>query len=155
MRNLGGIIIIDFIDMERESNRDKVWRALQEALKGDRAKCNVLKISDLGLVEMTRKRVRESLGQQLTETCPYCEGKGHIKSPLTVAYEVLREIRRQAGGLPGERIRVCVHPEVADLLANAEQDHIAVLERRSGKSIVVEAEPNFHVEQFEIHVKVS
>jgi ribonuclease G len=153
LRNLGGIIIIDFIDMERESNRDKVWRALQEALKSDRAKCNVLKISDLGLVEMTRKRVRESLGQQFTETCPYCEGKGYIKAPLTVCYEVLREIRRQAPSLPGDGITVCVHPEVADLLAASEQDHVALLERRCGKAIEVKAEPGFHVEQFEIHVK--
>jgi ribonuclease G len=154
LRNIGGIIIVDFIDMERESNRDKVWRALQDALRADRAKSNVLKISDLGLVEMTRKRVRESLGKQLTETCPYCEGKGHVKSALTVCYEVLREIRRQASSLPGERIVVAVHPEVADLLAS-EQEHVALLERRAAKSIVVRAEPNFHVEQFEIHVKVN
>lgn len=155
LRNIGGIIIIDFIDMEKESNREKVWRALVEALKGDRAKCNVLKISDLGLVEMTRKRVRESLEQQLTETCPYCEGKGHIKSPYTICHEVLREIRRQAGNLPGEKVMVCVHPEVADLLASTENDHIALLEKRYSKDIVVKTRPNFHVEQFEIHVNVG
>ncbi len=154
LRNIGGIIIIDFIDMEREANREKVWRALQDALRSDRAKCNVLKISDLGLVEMTRKRTRESLGQQLTETCPYCEGKGHVKSTLTVTYEVLREIRRQGASLPGDRIVVGVHPEVADLLA-AEQEHVALLERRVGKSVVVKAQASFHVEQFEIHVKVE
>jgi ribonuclease G len=155
LRNIGGIIIIDFIDMEREANRDKVWRALQEALKHDRAKCNVLKISELGLVEMTRKRVRESLGRQLTEACPYCEAKGYLKSTITVCYEVLREIRRQAGGLPGDRILVGVHPEVADLLAASEQEHVALLEKRFGKAIIVQAQPNFHIEQFEIHVKVD
>jgi ribonuclease G len=156
LRNIGGIIIIDFIDMERESNREKVWRALQEALKSDRAKCNVLEISELGLVEMTRKRVRESLGQQLTEPCPYCEGKGHVKSPITVCYEVLREIRRYLGiTLPGHSIVVGVHPEVADLMAASEEDHVVLLEKRLHKSIVVKAEPNFHVEQFEIHVKVD
>ncbi len=155
LRNIGGIIIIDFIDMERESNREKVWHTLHDALKTDRAKCNVLKISDLGLVEMTRKRVRESLGQQLTEPCPFCEGKGFIKSTLTVCYEVLREMRRQAPGLPGDVVVVCVNPEVADLLAASEQDHVTLLEKRFGKTIVVKAEPNFHIEQFEIHVKVE
>jgi ribonuclease G len=152
LRNIGGIIVIDFIDMERESNRLKVWRSLQDALKGDRAKSNVLKISDLGLVEMTRKRVRESLVHQLTESCPYCEGKGYIKSTLTVCYEVLGEIRRQAETLPGDRVEVCVHPAVADLLAAAEHDQVAELERRFTKSIVVTARPDFHCEQFEIHV---
>jgi ribonuclease G len=153
LRNIGGIIIIDFIDMEKESNREKVWHSLMEALKSDRAKSNVLKISELGLVEMTRKRVRESLSQQLTDTCPYCEGRGHVKSTLTVCYEVLREIRRQAAGLPGKGLLVCVHPEVADLLAVSEQDHVAALERRFAKTIEVQARAQFHVEQFEIHVK--
>jgi ribonuclease G len=152
LRNIGGIIIIDFIDMEQESNRDKVWRALQEALKSDRAKSNVLRISELGLVEMTRKRVRESLEQQLTQHCPYCEGKGHIKSLITICHDVLREVRRQGGRLPGGRIIVCVHPEVADLLASAEAEYVLALEHRFGKSIVVKAQTGFHVEQFEIHV---
>jgi len=152
LRNIGGIIIIDFIDMEEEANRDKVWRALHEALKSDRAKSNVLKISELGLVEMTRKRVRESLEQQLTQACPYCEGKGHIKSLVTICHDVLREIRRQAGRLPGGRIIVCVHPEAADLLASSEAEYIVELEHRFGKDIVVKARPGFHVEQFEIDV---
>jgi len=152
LRNIGGIIVIDFIDMERESNRDKVWRTLQEALQADRAKSNVLKISDLGLVEMTRKRVRESLVKQLTEPCPYCEGRGYVKSNVTVCYDVLGEIRRQAENLPGETIEVCVHPVVADLLAATEHEHVSVLEQRFGKSIVVTARPDFHCEQFEIHV---
>lgn len=153
LRNIGGIIVIDFIDMEKEANREKVWRALQEALKTDRAKCNVLKISDLGLVEMTRKRVRESLEHQLTDMCPYCEGKGHVKSTITICYEVLREVRRQAPHLPGESLVLCVHPEVADTLAASEQDYVTQLEKRFSKSIVVKANPNFHIEQFEIHVK--
>ena len=155
LRNIGGIIIIDFIDMEQEANRDKVWRALQEALKSDRAKSNVLRISELGLVEMTRKRVRESLEQQLTQHCPYCEGKGNIKSIATISHDVLREIRRQGPRLPGERIIVCVHPEVADLLASAEAEYVLDLEHRFGKAIVVKARTEFHVEQFEIHVDID
>ena len=152
LRNIGGIIVIDFIDMEREANRDKVWRSLQDALKVDRAKSNVLKISDLGLVEMTRKRVRESIVAQLSAPCSYCEGKGFVKSTLTVCYDVLREIRRQAEGLPGARIEILVHPNVADLLAASEHEHLALLERRYDKDIVVTPRRDFHCEQFEIHV---
>jgi ribonuclease G len=155
LRNIGGIIVIDFIDMERESNRQKVWRALQDALAADRAKSNVLEISALGLVEMTRKRVRDSLGKQLMEGCPYCEGKGSVKSRLSVCYEVLREIRRQVTILPGATIIVCVHPEVADLLADAEHEHLVSLERRFSRQVLVEARSNFHLEQFEIHVSLS
>ena len=152
LRNIGGLIVIDFIDMERESNRSKVWRSLQDALRADRAKSNVLKISDLGLVEMTRKRVRESLVKQLTESCPYCEGKGYVKATLTVCYDVLGEICRQAESLPGDRIEVQVNPEVANLLAASEHEHVVLLERRFGKTIVVKGQPDFHCEQFEIHV---
>ncbi|MCC6746646.1 MAG: Rne/Rng family ribonuclease [Deltaproteobacteria bacterium] len=153
LRNIGGLIVIDFIDMDREANRQKVGRSLEQALQADRVKSNVLEISALGLVEMTRKRVRESLSRQLTEACPYCEGRGFVKSALTVCYEVLREIRRQAPTLPGQGVLVCVHPDVADLLAESEQDHLLVLERRYGKALQVEAQQNFHLEQFEIHVK--
>ena len=152
LRNIGGIIVVDFIDMERESNRSKVERSLTDALKADRAKSNVLNISDLGLVEMTRKRVRESLVHQLTEACPYCEGKGFIKSTLTVCYDVLREIRRQADTLPGDRVEILVHPAVADLLAASEHDHVSLLESRFHKDIVVTARADFHCEQYEIHV---
>ncbi|MFH1130895.1 MAG: ribonuclease E/G, partial [Pseudomonadota bacterium] len=129
--------------------------SFKEALTADRAKCNVLEISPLGLVEMTRKRVRESLGQQLNTPCPYCEGKGYVSSALTVCYEVLREIRRQSPNLPGHTIVVCVHPEVADLLAHGENDHLALLETRFVKSVLVEAKEKFHLEQFEIHVKLD
>ena len=152
LRNIGGIIIIDFIDMELETNRQKVWRALNDALANDRARFNVLPISELGLVEMTRQRVRESLSRQLAEPCPHCEGKGRIRTAVTVCYEVLREIGRQAAQLPGPALTVCVHPEVADLLADAEREHLVRLERRLDKEVAVAARPNFHVEQFEIHV---
>ena len=93
--------------------------------------------------------------RQLSEVCPYCEGKGHIKSFQTVCNEVLREIRRQASNLPGDRIVVCVHPEVADLLASTENEYMVRLEQNYDKDIVVEADANFHVEQFEIHVNVT
>ncbi len=152
LRNIGGIIVIDFIDMERESNREKVWSSLVEALKKDRAKSNVLKISEFGLVEMTRKRVKESLVAQLTEPCPYCEGRGYVKSDVTVCYEVLGELRRQLENMPGPRVDVLVHPAVAELLAASEHEHLSTLERRFGKTIVVTPRPDFHCEQYEINV---
>ena len=100
LRNIGGIIIIDFIDMDKPQNREKVFKALQDALGRDKAKTNVLKISELGLVEMTRKRVRESVTRMMNEPCGYCDGKGHVKSRITIAYEIFREIRRDAPSFP-------------------------------------------------------
>lgn len=152
LRNIGGLIVIDFIDMEQEANRQKVWRALQDALKADRAKSNVLSISALGLVEMTRQRMRTSLSQKLAEPCPYCEGKGHIKSAMTVCYEVLRELRRQAADLPGDTIVIEVHPDVANLLADVENERLTRLEQRFAKTILVEPLPQSHLEQFAIHL---
>lgn len=154
LRNIGGLIIVDFIDMELESNRQKVWRALHDALQADRAKTNVLEISQLGLVEMTRQRVRDSLMHQLAGPCPYCEGRGFVKTPATICNEVLREIRRQASNMPGKTIAVRVHPDVGDLLADAESERLGQLERRLGREIVLEQQPNFHLERYEIRVSV-
>ena len=108
-RNIGGLIILDLIDMERRENREKVYRALQEALRQDKAKTNILKISELGLVEMTRKRTRENLVQMLCEPCSYCEGKGYVLSEESVAYKVLREIRKDLPRFGGRRVAVTVH----------------------------------------------
>lgn len=150
LRNIGGLIIIDFIDMEKEAHREKVHSALEEALKLDKAKTNILKISELGLVEMTRKRVRESIGRTLCEPCPYCEGKGSIKSRTTMAYEVFRELHRELKGLPGYRVTLLVHPDVAALLSDEERHGIEELENRYQKQIAINARPGFHQEQFEI-----
>jgi ribonuclease G len=152
LRNIGGLIIIDFIDMEKEANRERVHSALEEALKSDKSKTNILKISELGLVEMTRKRVRESIGRTLCEPCPYCEGKGTVKSRITVAYEIFRELRREIGSLPGYRLTLLVHPDIAALLGDEERPGIEELERRFEKQIAVTARPAFHIEQFEIMV---
>ncbi|NOZ86089.1 MAG: Rne/Rng family ribonuclease [Deltaproteobacteria bacterium] len=150
LRNIGGIIIIDFIDMDRETNRQKVFSALAEALNRDRAKTNILKISELGLVEMTRKRVRESLGRTLCSPCPYCEGKGFVKDPITVCYEIFREIKREANNFPGVDLLVKAHPDVADLLCDQESPGITELEKSYGKRVAVEHHPEFHLEQFEV-----
>ncbi|UFS72035.1 ribonuclease G [Geomonas sp. RF6] len=150
LRNLGGIIIIDFIDMEKEVNRDKVYTALEEALKSDKSKTNILKISELGLVEMTRKRVRESLGRMMCEPCPYCEGRGYLKSKITVCHEIFRELRREMLDLRGSKVMLTVHPQVADLLYDEERRGLEELEKNFKKRITVRAKPGFHQEQFEI-----
>lgn len=150
LRNIGGIIIIDFIDMEKEVNRDKVFGALEEALKADKSKTNILKISELGLVEMTRKRVRESIGRLMCEPCFYCEGRGYIKSKTTVCHEIFRELRREMLDIRGTKAMVSVHPQVADLLYDEERRGLEDLEKKFKKRITVRAKPGFHQEQFEI-----
>jgi len=152
LRNIGGLIIIDFIDMEKEAHREKVHAALEEALKSDKNKTNILKISELGLVEMTRKRVRESIGRTLCEPCPYCEGKGYVKGQLTVIYEVLRELRREMADLPAGHITLLAHPDIASLLIDEERAGIDELEQRFGRHISINSRPGFHIEQFEIAV---
>jgi len=152
LRNLGGIIIIDFIDMEKEVNRDKVYGALDEALKSDKSKTNILKISELGLVEMTRKRVRESLGRMMCEPCPYCEGRGYVKSKISVCHEIFRELRREMIDLRGTKVMLTVHPQVADLLYDEERRGLEELEKNFKKRITVRAKPGFHQEQFEVAV---
>ncbi|MEZ4475334.1 MAG: Rne/Rng family ribonuclease [bacterium] len=149
LRNIGGIIIIDFIDMEQEQNRNRVYTALAEALQRDRAKTNILKISDLGLVEMTRKRVRESLMRSLSEPCYYCEGSGFVKSEVTLAHEIYRELAREAGTMSLPGVRVSVHPRVASTLLEGERSMLEELSARIDKQITVEARPDFHLERFE------
>ncbi|GAW68165.1 ribonuclease [Geoanaerobacter pelophilus] len=152
LRNLGGIIIIDFIDMEKEVNREKVYGALEEALKSDKSKTNILKISELGLVEMTRKRVRESLGRMMCEPCPYCEGRGYVKSKISVCHEIFRELRREMLDIRGTKVMLTVHPQVADLLYDEERRGLEELEKNFKKRITVRAKPGFHQEQFEVAV---
>ncbi len=150
LRNIGGLIIIDFIDMEKELHREKVHTALEETLRSDKAKTNILKISELGLAEMTRKRVRESLGRTLCEACPYCEGKGYIKSRTTLIYEIFRQLRRELGNLSVAGLNLLVHPDVAALLLDEERHGLEELEQCFAKQITVTPRPGFHQEQFEI-----
>jgi ribonuclease G len=155
LRNIGGIIIIDFIDMDKGSNREKVFKTLQEALQADRAKTNVLKISDIGLVEMTRKRVRESVGRLMNEACPVCDGRGHIRSKVTIGYEIMRETQRMARKHREDQLIVNCHPEVAKLLQGPEREALRLLMMRLNKSIVVRPQPQYHVEQYDLHGKWS
>jgi ribonuclease G len=150
LRNIGGMIILDFIDMDRGANREKVFRALSESVRADKARTNVTKISELGLVEMTRKRTRESLGRLLTEPCFYCEGKGYLRSKTTLCYEILREIRREAEAISNDQVVVLAHPEVAEQLVTAEQEYVEFVAQTLGKRIVIRPNPVFHFEQYEI-----
>ena len=150
LRNCGGIIILDLIDMEREENKQRVYRALEEALKKDRARPSILKISELGLVEMTRKRTRDTMVRALCEACTHCEGKGFVKSKQTVAYEILRELERVGIERDLTKVLVQAHPDVIDILAIEERDTLDQLERRYRKQLFLQAVLDYHMERFEV-----
>lgn len=150
LRNIGGMVIVDFIDMETQSDRDKVLGALMEALKRDRARCNVDKISQLGLVEMTRRRTRESLERLMCEPCFYCDGRGTLKSKQTIVYDIFRELLTRGKNLSEPNIVVHAHPEVVDLVYGEEQDNLAKVEEKLKKHIMVRPRGSFHQEQFDI-----
>ncbi len=151
LRNIGGIIILDFIDMEKPANRQKVFGALKEALKSDRARTTITKLSELGLVEMTRARSREDLRRLLSNACPYCEGKGYLKSPTTVCYEIFREIQREANYIKSRKIGVSCHPAVASLLYDEERAQLEALEKNHKKRISIQSMKDYHLEQFDIN----
>jgi ribonuclease G len=150
LRNIGGIIIIDFIDMEKEKNRERVFSALRDALATDRARSNILRISELGLVEMSRERVREDLLRILCDSCLYCERRGYVRSATTVCYEIFREIRRAGSARDAGSILVTVHPNVANLLFDEERDGVEALEREFNKRITIKADPHLHQEQYDL-----
>ena len=141
--------------MDKEGNRRKVWDAFQKALSRDRARTNVTKISELGLVEMTRKRTRESLVQLLTEPCPTCEGAGVVKSVTTVAYEILREVRRSGMMVDNEKIEIEASPRVAEVLQRQERDYLDSLEKRFQKLIIVVGQKGWKPDQFRVAGKMS
>ncbi|HTO53959.1 MAG TPA: Rne/Rng family ribonuclease [Myxococcota bacterium] len=149
-RNLGGLIILDLIDMESAGNREKVYRALSEALREDKAKVNILKISELGLVEMTRKRTRESLEQQLCMPCATCEGKGYLQSAATISNRIFRDLPKAATYLYGATLRIQAHPTVTDILLGVGAEGLAKTGERIGREVVVEAMPAYHPEQYQI-----
>ncbi|MCS7203062.1 MAG: Rne/Rng family ribonuclease [Thermodesulfovibrio sp.] len=150
LRNIGGIILIDFIDMEKEENRQRVLNAMIEAIKKDRAKINIYNITELGIVQMTRKRTRESIEQILCDSCTYCEGKGRIKSIKTVAYEILRKLRYMPIS-QGSEITVTTHPQVADLLTYEERESIEEIENLKKIRVIVKKDSLIHQENYFIH----
>jgi ribonuclease G len=154
LRNCGGIIILDLIDMEKEENKRRVYQALEEALKKDRARPTILKISELGLIEMTRKRTRDTMVRTLCESCSHCEGKGYIKTKQTVGYEILRDIEREGSSSEVDKILVQAHPDIIDAMAIEERDTLDQLERRYRKQIFMQAVPDHHPEQYEVTTEV-
>ena len=152
LRGIGGIIIVDFIDMEREKNREKVYQALVDAMAADKARTRISRISDLGLIEISRERVREDLLRSLSEPCRYCEGRGYTKSPTTVAYEIFRDIRRIGPSSDRQMIVLGTHPTVAELLLDEERHSVEMLERDHSAKIVVTPDEQLHLEQYDLVV---
>jgi len=150
LRNLGGIIIIDFIDMEQDSHKEQVLSALAKALEKDHAKSHICEVSALGLVEMTRKRTRESLEHILCEPCPMCEGRGHIKSAETICYEVFREIMREARQFDAKELLVLAGQSVVDLLVDEESTSLAQLQEFISIPIRIQIETMYTQEQFDV-----
>ncbi|MFT7108688.1 MAG: ribonuclease G [Psychrobacter glaciei] len=150
LRNLGGIIIIDFIDMLDVEHQRQVLRMLEKVLEKDHAKTKISQVSDLGLVEMTRKRTRESLGQMLSEPCPHCDGRGHIKTAETVCYEMFRELIREARVYDASGYLVLASQTVIDLLLDEESHSLADLENFIGKTIKLQVEPMYGQEQYDV-----
>ncbi|MGI4983945.1 MAG: ribonuclease E/G, partial [Janthinobacterium lividum] len=150
LRNLGGIIIIDFIDMENAEHRDTVLRELAKSLARDRTRVTVSGFSQLGLVEMTRKRTRESLSHVLCEACPTCSGKGEIKTPRTLCYEILREVLRESRQFNPREFRVVASQAVIDLFLEEESQHLAMLSDFIGKPVSLRVETNVAHEQYDI-----
>ncbi len=150
LRNLGGIILIDFIDMEKDENKQKVINAMAEAMKKDRAKTTIYNITELGIVQMTRKRTRESLEHILCDTCPYCEGKGRVMSIRSIAYEILRKLKFLTPK-EGTEITVVVHPQVADLLTDEERDSLEEIENAKRVRITIKKDFTVHQENYHIH----
>jgi ribonuclease G len=151
LRDLGGIIIIDFIDMDERKNRNRVMAALEEELKSDRAPSKVLQFNDFGLVAITRKRVKQSLERTLSTTCTICEGTGMVKSPVTVCNEIFIEMRKMHKTLDRGDIMLRVHPEVVKQLKASGAKWLLEMEEMAGKTILVKSDPALHPEQFDIH----
>jgi len=150
LRNLGGIIIIDFIDMQEEEHRGQVLQALEKAMASDHAKTHISSVSPLGLVEMTRKRTRESLEHVMCASCPSCEGRGFVKTTETVCYEIFREILRQARQFQFQELMVLAHQDVIERLLDEESAALAELEVHTGKPIRLQTEALYQQDQYDV-----
>ena len=150
LRNIGGIIIIDFIDMEDESHREEVFNAMQEAVKKDKSRANILKVSEFGLVQMTRKRDRENLSQMMCEPCMYCAGEGLLKSRRSVCYEIFRKISQESRKMAGDAVTLKVHPSVADMMLKDETLNTENLEKQIQKRFIIVPDSDMYIEKYEI-----
>jgi len=150
LRDLGGIIVLDLIDMEDRKNRQKVLQAVEQELKKDRSPSKALQVSDFGLVIITRKRVKQSLERVLTEPCPYCSGSGVIKSSSTICYEILSEVRKIGPDLNGHRLILRVNPDIARALKEEENAVLSDLTQSLGRDVTIKPDVQLHHEQFDV-----
>ena len=150
LRDLGGIIVLDFIDMEEKKNRQKVFQAVEQELRKDRAPSKPLQVSDFGLVIVTRKRVKQSLERVLTEPCPYCSGAGTIKSSSTICYEILSEVKKVGSDMDGPGVLLRVNPDIARALKEEERNVLKDLKHLLGKDVIVKPDVHLHHEQFDV-----
>jgi Rne/Rng family ribonuclease len=151
LRDLGGIIVIDFIDMEDRRNREKVMAALEDALRADRAPSKMLRFNEFGLIAITRKRTKQALERTLCQPCPYCTGSGMVKSIATLCYEIQAEARKMAPEMDSGSITLRVHPEISKALKTRESALVEELERWTKKSVIIQADPTLHWEQYDIY----
>jgi Rne/Rng family ribonuclease len=150
LRDLGGIIVLDLIDMEEKKNRQKVFQEVEKELRKDRSPSKAIQVSDFGLVIVTRKRVKQSLERQLTEPCPYCSGSGSIKSASTICFEILTEIRKLGPELDGQGVILRVNPDIAKALKEEESAVLRDLQRMLSKPITIKPDTHLHHEQFDV-----
>jgi ribonuclease G len=150
LRNIGGIIVIDFIDMEKEPNREKVFLVLQELLKRDKGKTKALPMSELGLIEMTRKRARENIDRLLREPCFYCQGQGFLLSGTTVCHRAFRELELAASLYPGEPLILRLRPSIRDLILDEGRGELEDLEKRLKTTVRIQADESMHAESFAV-----
>jgi ribonuclease G len=150
LRDLGGIIVVDFIDMDERKNRQKVMQALEEAMRSDRAPYKILQFNDFGLVAITRKRVKQSLERTLCTPCPYCEGAGYVKSPTTVIGEILVEAQKIAKAVEGKDVMLRVSPEVAKMLKSNQNSYLQEIEEILGRTVIVKSDQQLHQEKFDL-----
>jgi ribonuclease G len=150
LRDLGGIIVIDFIDMDERKNRQKVMQALEEAMRADRAPYKILQFNDFGLVAITRKRVKQSLERTLCSPCPHCDGGGYIKSVTTVISEILTEARKMAASVEGKEVMLRAHPDVAKVLKSHQNKYLEELEEILRRPVLVKSDPLLHNEKFDL-----
>ena len=150
LRDLGGIIVLDLIDMEEKKNRQKVFQEVEKELRKDRSPSKALQVSDFGLVIVTRKRVKQSIERQLTDPCPYCSGSGSIKSASTICYEILTEMKKIGGEIEGQGVILRVNPDIARALKEEERNVIKDLKHLLGKDVIIKPDVHLHHEQFDV-----
>jgi ribonuclease G len=152
LRDIGGIVVIDFIDLEVPNHRHELVKALEDALGRDRAKTNLISFSEICVAELTRQRMRRSVETVSHQPCPYCGGRGTVKSAVTMAIEAIRHVKRTLKTARGRTVELLVHPQVAIRLLQEDRQNLSALETQSGSKILVLSDPSLHFEQVNVQV---